>query len=70
MPETKQGTIKYFNGQKGFGFITPEDGGPDVFVHISEIQKSGLTTLEEGQKVSFSTVKGPKGLSATNLSVV
>jgi cold shock protein len=47
------GTVKWFNGQKGFGFIQPEGGGNDVFVHISAVERAGLTTLNEGQKVSF-----------------
>lgn len=47
------GTVKWFNGQKGFGFIQPENGGPDVFVHISAVERAGLTSLNEGQKVSF-----------------
>ena len=47
------GTVKWFNGQKGFGFIQPDDGGADVFVHISAVERAGLGTLNEGQKVSF-----------------
>jgi cold shock protein len=47
------GTVKWFNGQKGFGFIQPEDGGKDVFVHISAVERAGLHTLSEGQKVSY-----------------
>ncbi|WFT83577.1 MULTISPECIES: cold-shock protein [unclassified Methylobacterium] len=47
------GTVKWFNGQKGFGFIQPDDGGKDVFVHISAVERSGLQTLSEGQKVSY-----------------
>lgn len=47
------GTVKWFNGQKGFGFIQPQDGGSDVFVHISAVERAGMTTLNEGQKVSF-----------------
>jgi CspA family cold shock protein len=54
------GTVKFFNGQKGFGFIEVEGGGPDVFVHISEVQNSGLDTLSEGQKVSFETKMDPQ----------
>jgi CspA family cold shock protein len=49
----QNGTVKWFNGQKGFGFIQPENGGPDVFVHISAVERAGLTSLNEGQKVSF-----------------
>jgi CspA family cold shock protein len=47
------GTVKWFNGQKGFGFIQPDDGGPDVFVHISAVERAGLSDLREGQKVSY-----------------
>ncbi len=54
------GTVKFFNSQKGFGFIEVEDGGADVFVHISEVQNSGLDTLSDGQKVSFDTEMDPK----------
>ncbi|MGA7429953.1 MAG: cold-shock protein [Xanthobacteraceae bacterium] len=50
------GTVKWFNSQKGFGFIQPEDGGKDVFVHISAVERAGLSTLNEGQKVSFDVV--------------
>jgi cold shock protein len=51
-----KGTVKWFNSQKGFGFIQPEDGNNDVFVHISAVERSGLSTLNEGQKVSFEVV--------------
>lgn len=50
------GTVKWFNGQKGYGFIQPDDGGKDVFVHVSAVQRSGLTALDEGQKVSYELV--------------
>jgi CspA family cold shock protein len=50
------GTVKWFNSQKGFGFIQPEDGGKDVFVHISAVERAGMTTLNEGQKLSFEIV--------------
>jgi cold shock protein len=50
------GTVKWFNSQKGFGFIQPEDGGKDVFVHISAVERAGMNTLDEGQKVSFDVV--------------
>ena len=63
MPE---GTVKWFNASKGYGFIEYEDG-PDVFVHYSEIQDSGYRTLEDGQNVQFEIVDGPKGLQATNV---
>jgi len=51
------GTVKWFNGQKGYGFIQPDEGGADVFVHISAVQRSGLTALDEGQKVSYEIVQ-------------
>jgi CspA family cold shock protein len=62
------GTVKWFNDAKGFGFITPEDGGKDVFVHHSAIQGSGFKTLAEGQKVKFELTQGPKGPSAANVT--
>jgi CspA family cold shock protein len=62
------GTVKWFNGQKGFGFIEPEDGSKDVFVHISAVERSGLGSLREGQKVSFELERGRDGrASAINL---
>jgi CspA family cold shock protein len=61
------GTVKWFNDSKGFGFITPADGGADVFAHFSAIQGAGFKTLAEGQQVSFEIVTGPKGLQATNI---
>jgi CspA family cold shock protein len=63
------GTVKWFNGEKGFGFITGEDGN-DVFAHFSQIQKDGYKTLEEGQKVSYEVVKGPKGPQAENIVIL
>jgi cold shock protein len=65
------GTVKFFNEGKGFGFITPDDGGKDIFVHISAVQVSGLDGLNDGQKVSFDTEpdKRGKGPKAINLSV-
>ncbi len=62
------GTVKWFNESKGFGFIAPNDGGDDVFVHFSAIQGSGFKTLTEGQQVSFEVQKGPKGLQAANVT--
>ncbi|NOX93184.1 MAG: cold-shock protein [Gammaproteobacteria bacterium] len=61
------GTVKWFNESKGFGFIAPEDGGDDLFVHFSAIQGGGFKTLNEGQKVSFETEQGPKGPAAGNV---
>ncbi|AUS80462.1 cold-shock protein [Actinoalloteichus sp. AHMU CJ021] len=65
-----QGTVKWFNSEKGFGFIAPEDGGPDVFVHYSEIQGNGFRTLEENQRVSFEVGQGTRGPQATGVSVI
>ena len=59
-----QGTVKWFNGEKGFGFIAPSDGSADVFVHYSEIQGGGFRTLEENQQVEFETGEGAKGPQA------
>jgi cold shock protein len=61
------GTVKWFNGEKGFGFITQDDGGPDVFVHFSAIVGKGYRNLEEGQKVDYETTQGPKGLQAASV---
>lgn len=61
------GTVKWFNESKGFGFISQDNGGADVFVHFSAIQGSGFKTLAEGQKVSFEVQQGPKGLQAANV---
>ncbi len=60
------GTVKWFNPAKGYGFIEPEDGGTDAFVHISAIERAGLTTLREGQKVEYELVPGDKGKSAAD----
>ena len=59
------GTVKWFNETKGFGFITPDGGGADLFAHFSEIQGSGFKTLKDGQKVTFEVKQGPKGLQAS-----
>ena len=69
MSERIHGTVKWFNGSKGFGFLARE-GGADVFVHFSAIQGDGFKNLEEGQKVEFTVEKGPKGPQATNVVVV
>ena len=67
MPE---GTVKWFNGEKGYGFITPDAGGKDVFVHYSAIAGSGFKSLEEGQRVSFETSQDQKGPQADNVHAI
>jgi CspA family cold shock protein len=62
-----QGTVKWFNAEKGFGFIAPDDGSADVFVHYSEIQGSGFKSLDENQKVEFEVGQGQKGPQAQNV---
>ena len=64
------GTVKWFSDEKGFGFITPDEPGKDLFVHHSAIQSSGFRTLAEGAKVSFDAEQGPKGPSATNVQPI
>jgi len=63
------GTVKWFNGEKGFGFIKGEDGN-DVFAHFSQINSEGYKSLEEGQKVSYDVIKGPKGPQAENITII
>jgi cold shock protein len=64
----QRGTVKWFNGQKGYGFIQPDNGDKDVFVHITAVERAGLRTLNEGQKISFAIERGQQGkLSAVNL---
>jgi len=62
------GTVKWFNEAKGFGFISQDEGGDDVFVHFNAIQSSGFKTLSEGQSVTYEIEKGPKGLQAANVT--
>ena len=65
-----QGTVKWFNAEKGFGFITVDGGGADVFVHYSTIQTDGFRSLDENQRVEFDIAQGPKGQQAENVKVV
>ena len=65
-----RGTVKWFNASKGFGFITPDEGGEDLFVHHSEIKTQGYATLDEGQKVEFTIGQGKKGPCATSVTPV
>ncbi|WP_270283146.1 MULTISPECIES: cold-shock protein [Streptococcus] len=64
-----QGTVKWFNAEKGFGFISQESG-PDVFAHFSEIHSNGFKSLEDGQKVNFEVEQGQRGLQATNITKI
>ncbi|GAA4101679.1 MULTISPECIES: cold-shock protein [Nocardioides] len=65
-----QGTVKWFNSEKGFGFIAPADGTPDVFVHFSAIQGTGYKSLDENQQVEFDVTQGPKGPQAENVRAI
>ena len=69
MSDRQNGTVNWFNGEKGYGFITPENG-PDLFVHFRAIEGSGYKTLEEGQKVSFEAVQGQKGMQADKVRLI
>ncbi|HEX6870213.1 MAG TPA: cold-shock protein [Micromonosporaceae bacterium] len=64
------GTVKWFNADKGFGFITPDDGSGDVFAHFSAINSGGFRTLEENQRVQFAVTQGPKGPQAADIQVL
>ena len=66
----EQGTVKWFNGEKGFGFITPDGGGKDVFVHYSAISGGGFRSLDENQRVQFNTEQGNKGPQAVQVTVI
>ena len=66
--ELAVGTVKWFNDAKGFGFITPDGGGADVFVHFSAIRAQGFRSLKEGQRVQFEVVQGPKGMQAAEVT--
>lgn len=70
MSNKMTGLVKWFNAEKGFGFISPADGSKDVFVHFSAIQNGGFKTLEEGQKVEFSIENGQKGPAAANVTAL
>jgi cold shock protein len=68
MNEQETGVVKWFNDAKGFGFITPDSGGEDLFAHFSEIRAEGFKTLQENQKVRFEVKNGPKGKQAANIT--
>jgi CspA family cold shock protein len=68
--QLSQGTVKWFNAEKGFGFIAPDDGSADVFVHYSAITSSGYRSLDENQRVEFTTTQGPKGPQAEQVSAI
>ena len=70
MSNRQTGTVKWFNDEKGFGFITPQGGGDDLFVHFKAIQSDGFKTLKEGQQVSFVATRGQKGMQAEEVQVI
>jgi CspA family cold shock protein len=69
-PDMAQGTVKWFNDEKGYGFISPDEGGEDLFVHHSGIAGNGFKSLDEGAKVSYEATQGKKGMQADNVSAV
>lgn len=68
--ERKEGIVKWFNDAKGYGFITPDEGGDDLFVHFSSVEGDGFRSLQEGQRVEFETVEGRKGQEAKDVQIV
>ena len=68
MSDTRKGTVKWFNDSKGYGFLTPSEGGKDLFVHMSEIKMEGFKTLKEGQEVEYEEGESDKGTCATNVN--
>jgi CspA family cold shock protein len=68
--EMATGIVKWFNDSKGFGFVAPDDGGADLFVHFSAINMGGFKSLKEGQKISFEVAQGPKGKQASNIQAI
>ena len=66
----QQGTVKWFSDEKGYGFISPDDGGEDLFVHYTGIAGDGFKTLEEGEKVTYEATQGRKGMQAVNVNIV